>query len=818
MPAATTSFRLRRAHRPATQSTVRRLVSFVSAGSLLVSFLGVLAPTPAAAVAAPAMLQAQGLTDTTAELLWSPVAGASSYDVYRGVTHVGVAVTGTLFDDTGLTPNTTYTYSVTATVSGTPSAATAAAPITTQAPADTSAPTWTGVSPALTAGSVTSNSVALSWSRATDNVGVVGYRILRGEGPTTPTAIATQDVGLMYKATSLKAATSYTFKVEALDAAGNESSLLSATVTTTAATDTAPAPPTSGTIFATPFSDSRIDVTWGTVAGAVGYQVFHSTTSGGPYTFAGEVDEPASPWFSDNGLAANTAYYYTIKALSSGGNLSIASAQKSAATLVGGTVKIVRGPYVQWATSTSARVAWWTNIASPSVVTYGTASPTGNTASDGDAVQEHVILLAPLSAGTSYQYAVGDGSVTATGALKTTAAPGSPFSFDAIGDYGSGSVGQKQNAAGIAADNADFLQTVGDNVYSQSADPDFTHTYSEMDGHFFKPMQPALSAKALWTANGNKEYYGNGAWFKVIWAPNNERWYSYDWGDAHVLVLDSTQPYASGTPQYAFAQADLNANQNGAWRIVVIQDPPYSSTSNSSSADAVRANLVPLFEAENVQLVLSGNSHNYERSYPLLGGVPNAGGVTYLVSGNGGNSFNPFTIPQPSWSAHRDATHYGHLHISVSPTAIDIQEINASDSSVLDSASILASSTYHALAGPVRIVDSRIALNLPTKLHSSVPQSFQVTAFNGDGIPAGATAITGNLTVTGQTAAGYVAITTTSQANPSTSTINFPVGDNRANGLTSPLGAGGKLWAVYKSSTSTATTQLVFDVTGYFSS
>jgi len=72
--------------------------------------------------------------------------------------------------------------------------------------------------------------------------------------------------------------------------------------------------------------------------------------------------------------------------------------------------------------------------------------------------------------------------------------------------------------------------------------------------------------------------------------------------------------------------------------------------------------------------------------------------------------------------------------------------------------------------------------------------------------------------VTGQTAAGYVAITTTSQANPSTSTINFPVGDNRANGLTSPLGAGGKLWAVYKSSTSTATTQLVFDVTGYFSS
>src|SRR5438477_579455 len=105
----------------------------------------------------------------------------------------------------------------------------------------------------------------------------------------------------------------------------------------------------------------------------------------------------------------------------------------------------------------------------------------------------------------------------------------------------------------------------------------------------------------------------------------------------------------------------------------------------------------------------------------------------------------------------------------------------------------LTGSTYHALAGPVRIVDSRIALNLPTKLHSSVPQSFQFTAFNGDGIPAGATAITGNLTVTGQTAAGYVAITPPSQATPFPYTTLFRSGDNRANGLTSPLGAGGKL-------------------------
>ena len=49
----------------------------------------------------------------------------------------------------------------------------------------------------------------------------------------------------------------------------------------------------------------------------------------------------------------------------------------------------------------------------------------------------------------------------------------------------------------------------------------------------------------------------------------------------------------------------------------------------------------------------------------------------------------------------------------------------------------------------------------------------------------------------------------------SSSTINFPVGDNRANNLTIPLSTDGKLAAVYKAPAG-RTTQLIFDVTGYF--
>jgi hypothetical protein len=84
------------------------------------------------------------------------------------------------------------------------------------------------------------------------------------------------------------------------------------------------------------------------------------------------------------------------------------------------------------------------------------------------------------------------------------------------------------------------------------------------------------------------------------------------------------------------------------------------------------------------------------------------------------------------------------------------------------------------------------------------------------GVPNDAIAVTGNLTVTNATGTGYVTLATTAPpANPATSTINFPAGDTRANGVTIKLSAGGGLYAVYKA-TAGKTTHLIFDVTGYY--
>jgi hypothetical protein len=74
------------------------------------------------------------------------------------------------------------------------------------------------------------------------------------------------------------------------------------------------------------------------------------------------------------------------------------------------------------------------------------------------------------------------------------------------------------------------------------------------------------------------------------------------------------------------------------------------------------------------------------------------------------------------------------------------------------------------------------------------------------------------VTIVGQTGLGYVSLAPSLAAatQPGTSTINFPAGDIRANGITVPLGADGKLDAMYWAGSTTDTVNVLFDVTGYF--
>jgi hypothetical protein len=90
-------------------------------------------------------------------------------------------------------------------------------------------------------------------------------------------------------------------------------------------------PPAPAGLAASAVSSSQINLTWGSVSGAVAYDVFRSTVSGGPYTQIATVGTTA---YSNTGLAAGTTYYYVVKALTT--CESGFSNQASATTLGGG--------------------------------------------------------------------------------------------------------------------------------------------------------------------------------------------------------------------------------------------------------------------------------------------------------------------------------------------------------------------------------------------------------------------------------------------------------------------------------------------------
>jgi hypothetical protein len=126
----------------------------------------------------------------------------------------------------------------------------------------------------------------------------------------------------------------------------------------------------------------------------------------------------------------------------------------------------------------------------------------------------------------------------------------------------------------------------------------------------------------------------------------------------------------------------------------------------------------------------------------------------------------------------------------------------------------MTGATYHALT-PTRILDSRDGTGgLSGAFSSHVARTFTVTGLGG--VPAGATAVTGNVTVTGQSSLGFLSVGPVAQNNPTSSTLNFPLGDDRANAVTVALGAGGTLSITYAAPTLGQTAHVIFDVTGYF--
>ncbi|MEY4385530.1 MAG: hypothetical protein RLY20_813 [Verrucomicrobiota bacterium] len=333
----------------------------------------------------------------------------------------------------------------------------------------------------------------------------------------------------------------------------------------------------------------------------------------------------------------------TVVATDANGETNISSAV--GVTIIAAPVTaITRGPYLQLSTPTGITIRWRTDLATDSRVAFGAATNAlTSTNYSALAVTEHEVALTGLTPDSQYFYAIGSTAGANVGPsanhyFLTHPSPSTPKPIRVwvIGDAGTGTANQTAvrdafyNYNGTNLVHA-WLQ-LGDNAYNSGLD-------SEFQANMFNIYGNILRNTVTWPTLGNHEtaqstvFTDSYAHFQIFTLPTageaggvasgTEHYYSFDLGMVHFICLDSmTASRATNGAMANWLRSDLLANTN-RWLIAYWHHPPYTKGSHDSDTETelieMRQNFNPILEAGGVDLILSGHSHCYERSFCING-------------------------------------------------------------------------------------------------------------------------------------------------------------------------------------------------------
>lgn len=407
------------------------------------------------------------------------------------------------------------------------------------------------------------------------------------------------------------------------------------------------------------------------------------------------------------------------------------------------TAVLLRGPYLNMVGSNRITIRWRTDIATNSRVQYGSNLNYGLTVNDAILTKEHEVTLTGLTTNTIYNYSIGSFTqqLQGDGANKFITAPitGSttPFRIWAIGDFGNGSTAQVnvrnsfQNYAG--SNPVNLWLWMGDNAYN-------TGTENEFQSYVFNIYPAQFKSIPVYPSIGNHDYGNagyqsasamttNAPYFSIFTMPvagelggvasGTEKYYSYNYGNVHFIVLDTYGALNTvGSPMYNWLQNDLAANTQ-TWTVCYFHHPPYSHGSHNSDSDgqliSVRQNIVPLLENYHVDMVLSGHSHFNERSYFIRGHYSTSGtfnnsmkmssssnrflknnniadGCVYVVCGTSGQSTSPSSYSAMQCMAYSNGTTNNSLVIDVSGDSLNCRFLSSAGN-IVDEFSIIKQNT-----------------------------------------------------------------------------------------------------------------------------
>jgi hemolysin type calcium-binding protein/calcineurin-like phosphoesterase family protein len=256
----------------------------------------------------------------------------------------------------------------------------------------------------------------------------------------------------------------------------------------------------------------------------------------------------------------------------------------------------------------------------------------------------------------------------------------------AAGDIADCTPGAEQTAA-LLDQFPGTVTPLGDTAYPTGSYQDFENCYDPTWGRHKYRTRPAIGSHEYETAGALPywDYFGEAA------GDAGYGWYSYDLGDWHIVVLNSTCAQAGGcfegSPQVEWLRDDLAAHPTQC-TAAYWHTPRYSS--GQKHGDDL--NYVPIWQIlyeHGVEFVMGGDDHHYERFAPQTpyGDLDVTDGIRQFVVGTGGRFLRPMTETPHVNSETRDNTTFGILRVELLEGAYDWEFVPVAGGTYTDSGS-----------------------------------------------------------------------------------------------------------------------------------
>ena len=318
--------------------------------------------------------------------------------------------------------------------------------------------------------------------------------------------------------------------------------------------------------------------------------------------------------------------------------------------------RLLSPPMVQMVTPEGFTLVW--QMYPPQEASVRISPPDGQRPPQYAALQRgdrHMAQVCGLEPGRVYQYEISTRQgCLARDAVRTAAAPDQAFRFIAFGDSGDGRAPQRRLAERMPRYDPDLIIHTGDVVYGRGEKRDYRM-------RFYLPYQRLLGRTPFYPCLGNHDIDEDGGQrlLDTFLLPQNgppgqqpERCYWFDYGPARFIAIDSNGDEPALQQVVAPWLDQVLAAAGGRWKIVFFHEPPFTNGRYHGPPKIVNT-IVPLLDRHQVELVLCGHDHMYQRTFPLRAGQPvfDGRGTAYVITAAGGARLYDFRLPRPDYIA-----------------------------------------------------------------------------------------------------------------------------------------------------------------------